>query len=158
MKMRLQSVALLLFVCALASCDKEVLENTSVITAKNVLEVEQELFDTVNEHRVSLGLNALEYSEVAYTYANEHNEYMISKASISHGNFSSRASNISTQVNAEYVAENVAKDYDDATKAFQGWMNSINHKKTIEGEFSHTAVSVKKNTDDILYFTQVFYR
>ncbi len=158
MKMRLHFVGLLLFVCTLASCDKEALENTSVIAAKNALEVEQELFGAVNEHRVSLGLNALQYSEVAYTYANEHNEYMISKASISHDNFSSRASKISSITDAEFVAENVAKDYGDATEAFQGWMNSTSHKKTIEGEFSHTAVSVKINADGNLYFTQIFFR
>lgn len=158
MKMRTHYVALVLFVCTLASCSKEPLENTSIPEAENAKEVEQELLGIVNDHRISLGQSALEFSEVAYEYANQHNDYMISIGSINHDNFSSRASKISSQVSAEFVAENVAKDYNSATEAFQGWLNSSSHKKTMEGDFSHTAVSVKKNATGDFYFTQIFFR
>ena len=83
---------------------------------------------------------------------------MISKGSISHDNFSARASNIASEVGAEYVAENVAKDYDTAVTAFENWLASSSHKKTMEGEFTHTAVSVKKDADGNFYFTQLFFR
>jgi uncharacterized protein YkwD len=56
------------------------------------------------------------------------------------------------------VAENVAKDYDTAMEAFEGWYQSSSHKKTMEGEFSHTAVSVKKNAQGDYYYTQLFYQ
>ncbi len=158
MKIKTHHVFFFLFVFMLTSCDKEPLGGTAIQEAKNALEVEQELLGIVNDHRNSMGLNSLEFSDVAYEYANQHSEYMISKASISHDNFSSRASNISTQVNAEFVAENVAKDYLDASEAFQGWLGSPNHKKTIENEFTHTAVSVKIAQDGTLYFTHIFYR
>ncbi len=158
MKMRMHYVALVLFVCTLASCSKEPLEITSIPEAENAKEVEQELLGIVNDHRISLGQSALEFSEVAYEYANEHNDYMISIGSINHDNFSARASKISSQVSAEFVAENVAKDYTNATDAFQGWLNSSSHKKTMEGDFSHTAVSVKMNASGDFYFTQIFFR
>lgn len=158
MKMRTHFVALVLFVCTLASCSKESIENTSIIEAENAKEVEQELLGVVNSHRLSIGQPELEFSAVAYEYANKHNDYMISKGSINHDNFSSRASNISSQVSAEFVAENVAKDYDNAAEAFQGWLNSTSHKKTMEGDFSHTAVSVKVNGNGKFYFTQIFFR
>lgn len=158
MKMRTHYVALVLFVCTLASCSKESIENTSIPEAENATEVELELLAVVNDHRVSLGQPALEFSEVAYEYANEHNDYMISIGSINHDNFSSRASKISSQVSAEFVAENVAKDYTNAAEAFQGWLNSSSHKKTMEGDFSHTAVSVKINDAGDFYFTQIFFR
>lgn len=158
MKMRTHLIAFFLLVFSLVSCDKEPLESTAIKEAKNALEVEQELLGIVNDHRNSLNLNSLEFSAVAYEYANEHSEYMISKASISHDNFSSRASNISAQVNAGFVAENVAKDYLDASEAFQGWLSRSSHKKTMESEFTHTAVSVKIASDGSLYFTQIFYR
>ena len=77
---------------------------------------------------------------------------------ISHDNFSARASGIATEVNAEYVAENVATDYDTAQEAFEGWMKSSSHKKTMEGDFTHTAVSVKKASNDKYYFTQLFFK
>ncbi len=158
MKMRMHFVVFVLFVCTLASCSKESTETTNMIEAENVIAIEQELLGVVNDHRITLGQTALEFSEVAYEYANLHNDYQIAKGSISHDNFSSRASKISTIVNAEFIAENVAKDYLSATEAFQGWLNSSNHRKTMEGEFTHTAVSVKKNNEGAFYFTQIFFR
>ncbi len=158
MKMRTQFVVLVLFVCTLASCTKESLNTSNIIEAENAKEVELELLRVVNDHRIAIGQPELEYSLVAYEYANAHNDYMISLGDINHHNFSSRASKISSQIGAEFVAENVAKDYDNATDAFQGWLNSSSHKKTMEGDFTHTAVSVKINDTGNLYFTQIFFR
>jgi len=156
--MRTQFVALVLFVCTVISCGKDSVENTSIIEAENATAVEQELLGVVNNHRLSLGQPELAFSKVAYEFANDHNNYMISIGSLNHDNFSSRASKISSLASAEFVAENVAKDYVTAEEAFQGWLESSSHKKTMEGDFSHTAVSVKKNEDGNLYFTQIFFR
>ncbi|MGB5554510.1 MAG: CAP domain-containing protein [Flavobacteriaceae bacterium] len=156
--MRTHYVALVLFVCTLASCTKESLKTTNLVEAENAKEVEQELLTVVNDYRNSLGYNRLEFSEVAYEYANQHNDYQIANGSISHDNFSSRASKIALQVEAEMVAENVAKDYNSALEAFEGWLNSSSHKKTMEGEFTNTAVSVKMTDSGVLYFTQIFFR
>jgi uncharacterized protein YkwD len=158
MKMRKHLVALVLFVGILASCTKGKDGFTNIGETENALEIEQELLLIVNDHRLSLNESALQFSEVAYEYANQHNDYMIAVGNISHDNFSSRASKISLQVSAEFVAENVARNYDNATGAFQGWLNSSSHKTTMEGDFTHTAVSVKKNNDGKLYFTQIFFR
>lgn len=159
MKMRMHFVALVLFVCTLSSCTKELAETTSIIPeAENVEAVEQELLTIVNDHRVTLGQSRLEFSSVAYEYANQHNEYMISTGNLNHDNFSSRASKISSQTNAEFVAENIARDYSTAAEAFQGWFNSSSHRKTMEGDFTNTAVSVKINDAGKLYFTQIFFR
>jgi len=158
MKMRLHYAILVSFVLMASSCTKESIVNTEVPIAENAVEVEHALLDIVNDHRAALGFSALEFSAVAYDYANSHTDYMIAKGSISHDNFSARASNISQEVNAEYVAENVAKDYPTAEQAFQNWMASPNHRKTMEGDFSHTAVSVKMDPNGNYYYTQLFYR
>lgn len=158
MKMRLCQIALVLFVVLGASCTKESLEITDIPTAENNVAVENELLSVVNDHRTSLGFSALQFSEAAYSQANSHNEYMISKGGLSHDNFSSRASKIAAEVGAEFVAENVAKDYDDAAGAFEKWLSSSSHKSTMEGEFTHTAVSVKIDPNGNLYFTQLFFR
>lgn len=157
--MRTQMVALVLFVITLASCSKDSpLESTDITVAQNAIEVENELLGVVNDHRVSLGASLLQFSAVAYEYANAHNDYMISKGSLSHDNFSSRASKISSEANAKAVAENVAKDYSDAAQAFEGWLNSSSHRTTMEGDFTHTAVSVKENAEGDYYFTQLFFK
>ncbi|WP_411029152.1 CAP domain-containing protein [Spongiimicrobium sp. 3-5] len=161
MKMKLHHVALVILVLIVGSCSSEPLqidEGEVIAEAENVKEVEQELLGIINDHRTALGQTSLEFSAVAYEYANTHTDYMISKGSLSHDNFSSRASGISSTVNAEAVAENVAKDYDSAIEAFQGWLNSTNHKKTMEGDFTNTAVSVKKDLNGNFYYTQLFYK
>lgn len=158
MKMRTQFIALVLFVSTLASCTKESLETTNIVEAENATEVEQKLLAIVNDHRTSLGQSTLEFSDVAYSHANDHNDYMIALGDINHHNFSARASKISSQIGAELVAENVAKDYDSAIEAFEGWLNSSSHKTTMEGDFTHTAVSVKVSATGDLYFTQIFFR
>lgn len=160
MKSKLHFTVLVFLVLLAASCTKDSYQNTdsNIPIAANAVAVEQELLGVVNEHRASLGYVALEYSAVAYEYANKHNDYMISKGSISHDNFSARATSIASQVNAEEIAENVARDYGNAQEAFQGWLSSANHKKTMEGDFSHTAVSVKMDSNGNFYFTQLFFR
>lgn len=160
MKMKLKGMAWALLLFTLGSCSSEPLEESPepIAEAANVVEVEEELMGLVNGHRISIGQPVLKFSAVAYEYANAHTDYMISKGSLSHDNFSSRASRISSEANAAQVAENVAKDYANAAGALQGWLNSTNHKKTMEGDFTDTAISVKRDPNGNLYFTQLFYR
>lgn len=160
MKMRLHYAILVLFVCIIGSCTTEPVNNadTTIIEAENVEAIEGALLIIVNNHRNSMGYNSLNFSEVAYEYANLHTDYMISIGSINHDNFSSRASSMSSKVSAEYVAENVAKNYATASGAFDNWLSSSAHRKTMEGEFTHTGISVKKDANGNLYFTQLFYR
>lgn len=157
--LRLKCYILLVVVFMLgSSCSKETADPFVITSAISSPEAEQQLLGLVNEHRTSLGYPALAYSVVAYEHAGSHTDYMISKGSINHDNFSARASDLSALVNAEYVAENVAKDYPDAQQAMDGWLSSADHRKTIEGNFTHTAVSVKKDAAGIYYYTQLFIR
>lgn len=158
MKLKLKYAAWVGILLVFFSCEQEAYEAVEVPETQNETAVELELLGVVNEHRASLGYNALEFSIVAYEYANKHTDYMIARGDLSHDNFSARASGISSEVNAEYVAENVAKDYGSAVEAFQGWLASSSHRKTMEGAFTHTAVSVKKDGQGNFYFTQLFYR
>ena len=158
MKMR-PLLAFPVLLVMLFSCTAEPLQDDTILEeAENNIILEQEVLAIVNDHRISLGLNKLEFSEIAYKYANKHTDYMIAKGSLSHDNFSARASSINSEITVKMVAENVAKEYDTATEAFEGWYQSTNHKKTMEGEFSHTAVSVKKNAQGDYYYTQLFYQ
>lgn len=157
MKMRLRYAVLVLFVL-IFSCTSESADEVPPLAVRNMVQLEGELLKLVNDYRTDIGSNALNFSEVAYKYANEHTDYMIGKGSISHDNFSSRASNINSEVVVEMVAENVAKDYKTAQEAFEGWYNSSSHKKTMEGDFTHTAVSIKEDKTGNFYYTQLFYK
>lgn len=159
MKMRMLGSfwALLLMLALVASCSKETTGLSDIPVAENVRAVEDELMQTVNAYRVSQGHSALNFSQVAYDFANQHTDYMIATGAINHDGFSARASEITAQADAKSVAENVAKDYASAEEAFEGWVASEAHRKTMVGEFTHTAVSVKKSPGGKLYFTQLFY-
>lgn len=157
MKMKMQQAVMVLFLGLALSCSKESAGTDTVPVAENVPSVESELLELVNQHRESLGYSALSFSQIAYNYANDHTDYMVSTGTLTHYNFSARASGIANAVNAQAVAENLAKDYPTAQKALEGWLASDSHRKTMEGTFSHTAISVKRDSGGTLYFTQLFY-
>ena len=156
MKMKFAVLAILLFLGM--SCSKDSSEDSIALSASNAIDVELQLLFLVNDHRAKMGQSDLKHSAVAYSYANEHTDYMIEKGVLSHDNFNSRAASLTADTDAQEVAENVAKDYSSAMEAFQGWLSSSNHRSTIEANFTHTAISVKKDSNGNLYYTQLFYR
>lgn len=149
--------------CATSSPEEEeaLFENgntpldNEVITASSS---ELELLDLVNEHRTANGFSQLEFSAAAYPEATDHTNYMIAEGKLSHDNFDKRASKIAQKTKAKVVSENVAKDYDSGLEALNGWLASKDHKKTIEGDFSHTAISIKQDASGSTYITQVFFK
>ncbi len=159
MKMAVKSRTIL-FACVLVifSCTSENIDETPQVETFNVQELETQLHAMVNSHRNSIGQSTLEFNSIAYAYANDHTDYMIAKGSLSHDNFNSRASKISSETEAKEVAENVAKAYPTAEAALEGWLNSAPHKTNIEGDFTHTAISVKKTANGDIYYTQIFFR
>lgn len=157
MKMNLQRALLALCLVFVVSCSKESDEIPPITVAQNVTALEGELLNLVNTHRESIGESALVFSTVAYEYANAHTDYMIAMGSLNHDNFSARASGISSKVAAKAVSENVARNHDSAAEALDGWLQSESHRKTMEGNFTHTAISIKEDPQGNLYFTQLFY-
>lgn len=151
-------IAILAVVFVAGSCSKDPINETEIPSATNAVEVEQELLGIVNAHRIARGQNVLEFSPVAYEHANDHGNYMVATGQLSHHNFSARATRISEETNAEFVGENVAKGYPTAAEAFANWMESPNHKETLEDDFTHTAISVKVDENGTHYYTQLFYR
>ncbi len=121
-------------------------------------EMEAELVNLVNEHRTSIGATTLQNSPSSYVHAKDHNNYMISKNELSHDNFESRASKIASEINAVQVSENVARYYSTAEKTLEGWLNSSSHKTTLEGDFTHTTLSVQVDKEGRPYFTQIFMK
>lgn len=157
---------IVIFTIILSSCstpsvaeEEALFENE--ITTEVVVELsveEQALFDMVNEYRISQQLDALEFDAVSHEFAVEHNEYMISKGKLSHDHFNARASKVSKVTAANHVAENIAKDYEFIEDAFNGWLESVPHKNTIEGDFTHSTISIIRDAEGNPYYTQIFLR
>ncbi|MFC4220812.1 CAP domain-containing protein [Flagellimonas marina] len=120
--------------------------------------MEKDLLDLVNQHRTSIGENVLQNSPSSYKYAEEHNQYMISKGKLSHDNFEDRATRIAAETDAIGVSENVARYYTSAEKTLEGWLNSSSHKEAMEGDFTHSTLSVQLDKDGRPYYTQIFLK
>jgi uncharacterized protein YkwD len=163
LRIKILSLAFLSLFMSLTSCSSTSLEEEvtlyeNVAVSASVSTIETEVFTLVNEYRVSQGLSEVEFNAVAYEYAVDHNLYMIEQDEISHDNFSKRSSDLAVEVGADFVSENVGKNYVTASGIVNAWINSATHKAVMEGDFNYTAVSVEEDADGVLYFTQLFFK
>tara|TARA_R110002049_G_scaffold306800_3_gene505865 strand:+ start:8464 stop:8931 length:468 start_codon:yes stop_codon:yes gene_type:complete len=149
-------ISFLVLVLLVFSCSKDSLENEVIATSNSA--IESEIISLINLHRVSIGKNTLLQSSIAQQYASEHTIYMIEKGEINHNDFPYRAQRISEKTNAKYVSENVARNYTSANEAIINWLLSDGHKQNIEGDYTHTGISVMKKPEGNYYFTQLFYK
>ena len=164
--MKLTYFYLVLMLGCLLSCSKQETTpikldqetETLLISTTEHSNQEAALFELINNYRLSIDLNILEFDSVSHYYAKEHSNYMISKGTTSHAKFGERAKQISARSGASFVAENVAKDYDTIDLAFEAWLESNGHRENIEGDYTHSAISVEENDEGDLYFTQLFFR
>ncbi|MTI31448.1 CAP domain-containing protein, partial [Xanthovirga aplysinae] len=120
--------------------------------------VELEIHDLVNEHRKSLGKEALTLNTIIYEEAKAHTEYMVAVGQMSHDNFDDRANRLMNQVGGNAIAENVAKFYSTPEQVVNGWLNSPGHKKNIEGDYNLTGIAAIKDGSGRYYYTQIFLR
>ncbi len=151
-------------VCLFASCSTdEVSEIDSTSNLENELSIENidtfsnEVLLLVNAHRATLELPPLKQHNAAKLEAMDHTAYMIQRNRISHDNFFDRSEYLKAN-GAQVVSENVAFGFRTAAEVLQGWLDSPEHKAEIEGNFTHSGISVAKNSNGIHYFTHIFVR
>lgn len=149
-------VLLVLIPFVFLNCSKDNLED-EINTMSNE-KVEINLFIQVNLHRESLGLSPLKTSSIAKKYATAHSKYMANTKDLSHTNFQDRAKAISKETGANYIAENIASSYTSAQETLKSWLQSDGHKANIEGDYTHTGISVIHKQDGDYYYTQLFYK
>lgn len=155
------AVVLCLYVvmgCTLISCSHDLEEELHRVQALTLFNVEAEVFDLINSHRVEIGLNPLSELDVAYSKAAEHTEYMVLTGEASHHNFYDREAYLVAEAGAKIVAENVAKAFSTAQGAVNAWLASETHKSVIEGAFTHGSICVMKGEDGKYFYTHIFVK
>ncbi len=154
-KTRYLLLCLILITC-ITSCSKD---NTSE-NNKNLetLSITDEILQLVNKHRASIEQPPLLVNILAKQLAEEHTAYMINEKEISHFNFNNRANILINEANAISVGENVAYKQQSAKAVMEAWLNSEDHRKNIEGDFTHIGIGVLKNSAGNNYFTQIFIK
>jgi uncharacterized protein YkwD len=134
-------------------------ESSEVITATKVeySSIESKILELVNEHRVSIGLSALQPLDIVSNVAGGHTDYMIKVENINHDNFAKRSENLIKNAHAKTVGENVAYGYFTAENVLKGWLDSEGHRAVIENpKYTHFGISTKSNDKNRNYFTQIF--
>jgi uncharacterized protein YkwD len=148
----------------MASCSPEDSDQTAEPQSPVVLNyeyspVELETMTLINTYRISIGLNALEtINHVSYK-SEEHDNYMIANNVVNHDAFLARSENIIKVLGAKKVSENIAYNYNSAKEALDAWLKSEEHKKTIEGDFTHFGISIRENPiNNRKYYTNIFVK
>jgi uncharacterized protein YkwD len=124
--------------------------------------IASEIFDQINNYRLSRGLQALKISGAISRVCEDLSQDMAGgRASFSHDGFDSRAKEIKKQMEVHDIAENIAWNYgysDPASQTVDQWLKSPGHKKNIDGNYEYTGIGVAKSRDGKYYFVQIFAR
>lgn len=125
-------------------------------------EIEQSLFQLVNAYRTSKGLNSLKWDETVARECRAHSQTMADDPTLfGHDGFELRIENIGRVLEVSQAGENIAfnQGYQDPAQiTCDTWIDSASHRSNLEGDFDLTGVGVKKSSDDIYYFTQIFIK
>ncbi len=116
--------------------------------------------DLVNNHRLNLGLKALEYSPIIEEFALSHSFDMAKgKVRFGHSGMKKRCRRLQDELRSTACGEIVAKGQKTAGEVFNAWMNSPDHRRTIENqEYTHTGLGFKEDSQGQMFWTQIFLR
>lgn len=119
---------------------------------------ETEIIKLINEHRKGKGLVALQELEAIKSQTDAHTDYMIGAGKISHDLFDQRKAYLVKNAKIKSIAENVAQGYSTAQGVVNGWLGSSGHRKNIEGNYSHSMITAKKDKNGRWYYTHIFVK
>ena len=160
-------ISIIVLLITLASCSAESADETTQDNASanytvnnnyTYSQIEMDIADLVNQHRVSKGLNPLEKINHISNVSEGHDDYMISINTLTHALFAQREENLRTTLGAVAVGENIACNFSTAQSVVTAWINSPAHKANMEGNYTHFGIAVKTNTEGKMYFTNMFVR
>ncbi|WP_275315252.1 CAP domain-containing protein [Tenacibaculum bernardetii] len=155
-------VFFLVFSLIFASCseeniDTDLYDTISLIVPENKV-IEIEILALINQYRVDKGLSSLGQMNVIKAQAYTHTDYMITQAVPSHDNFFKRSEYLKKHSGAKRVSENVAYGFSSAKNLVNAWVKSEDHKKNMEGDYTHFQISAEQNENGKWYFTNMFIK
>lgn len=151
-------IGLLSLSCSTDAIEEDKIENIANSYVPETKQIEIEILELINNHRISLGLNSLNGLSTIKAQAYGHTDYMIQEQQVSHDNFYERSSNLRNNPGASAVAENVAYAFSSAQSVVNAWLNSDGHREVIEGDFTNFDISAEKDKDGKWYYTNIFIK
>ena len=163
MKTLLKISTIILLITTLNSCstDTDTIEESNlVLTEKNIStkQIEIEILEAINKHRISIGKNTLKQASIIKDVAHNHTLYMIDKSKMSHENYKERSTYLISNYGAKRVGENVAFGYRNAETVVKAWIKSESHKATLEGNYNYFDISAEQNEKGQWFFTNIFVK
>lgn len=156
-------IVVLLAVMSLLSCSTDNFDDNVDNLELSLVEtqtkdIEVEILNLINDHRLSLGLNALNDMNIVKSVAYSHTDYMVDNDVVSHDNFYTRSNYLKSNIGAKKVSENVAYGYGTAQGVVNAWIKSESHKANLEGDYTNFDISAEKNKDGRWYYTNIFIK
>ncbi|WP_304141397.1 CAP domain-containing protein [Mesoflavibacter zeaxanthinifaciens] len=152
-------VALLGFTsCSTDSAAEDQINSIEVPVAPQAKQIEIEIMELINAHRINQGLNPLQDHSTVKAVAYTHTDYMVEVDNVSHDNFFQRKQSLQVNANANIVSENVAYGFSSAESVVNAWLNSPSHRENIEGNYTDFDISAEKNNEGKWYFTNIFIK
>ncbi|MUU77381.1 CAP domain-containing protein [Winogradskyella endarachnes] len=143
--------------CSTDSVD-EGIATIEVPSTPQAKQIEIEIMELINQHRITLGLNTLQNHDTVKAVASTHTTYMIAEANVSHDYFFLRKESLETNANANEVTENVGYGFHTAEGVVNAWLASTSHRENIEGDHTDFDVSAEQNAEGKWYFTNIFIK
>lgn len=117
--------------------------------------LELEILFLVNNYRNSLGHKELLRLDEISREAQFHSEHMALTKEVCHHNFGSRFKALNQKVGAQSMGENVGYGYRTPDAYLQAWITSPDHRKILEGEYTHFGISARE-AENKSYVTLIF--
>lgn len=159
---------------ALSSCQTletvELPENFPVISPQStplsdpatLFATEREIYQKINQYRLSQGLDPLQLNPTVTQQARLHSERMAAKTiELGHRDLRKRIETINILVNVDKVGENIAlisANNNLSDIALQRWLNDPIHRQPITGDFNLTGIGVAQAASGEYYLTQIFVK
>ena len=132
------------------------IEETFIPQAK---ELEIEVLELINEHRISIDLEPLKVLDIIRGVAFSHTDFMIEEGELTHANFFQRRESLERNANANRVGENLAFAFTNAESVVRAWLNSDGHRENIEdSNYTHFDISAEQDENGRWYYTNIFIR
>lgn len=151
-------IALLTFSCSTEEFPEETIDSVELTNTPEAKLIEIEILELINNHRINMGLSALNNHNTIKAVAYTHTDYMVEVDNVSHDNFFQRKNSLIQNASATKVSENVAYAFSSAESVVNAWINSDGHRANIEGDFTDFDVSAEKNNEGKWYFTNIFIK
>lgn len=150
--------AMLSFSCSQVTLDEDVFPNSIEVKVPETKTIELEILELINSYRANQGLSTLGNLRIIKSQAYSHTDYMIEQNNMSHDYFFARKSFLQSKTGASRVAENVAFGFSTAESVVSAWLNSEDHKNTIEGDFTDFDISAEQNEFGFWFYTNIFIK